>query len=332
MRTIAKNFSLLLVTCTVLFAAFEIALRGYRHIYFGEELFRTVGYRYADETLGWQGKTWFGDLSTKKPRVFIVGDSFTGMNIAGRRNGGGLYHRVMQDQIDAELFVFGGGGFGTLQEYLAIDRHIDEIKPDLLLLQVCSNDFINNSWALEKKSFRNNNYRVRPYLENDEIVYRHPRGDSFVRHTLMPYSYGIYFILSRTDRFLAKQAQQGGIQTVELDIEAQGLQLPEFRQARDTTQALIRKIKQRAGTVPVYAFPVIGNEPYLTQFKEIFSEEDIPFFSEVPRIAWDAELATRSRPVLETSHWTEVGHLHAGRYLAKQLQQELESSQLRLSE
>jgi alkylation response protein AidB-like acyl-CoA dehydrogenase len=51
--------------------------------------------------------------------------------------------------------VYGGHGYGTLQEYLVIDKYIDEIKPDLILLQVCSNDFTNN---LENEAKSSSNY------------------------------------------------------------------------------------------------------------------------------------------------------------------------------
>ena len=48
-----------------------------------------------------------------------------------------------------EVFAYGAGGYGTLQEYLILDEVVDHIRPTMLLWQFCSNDFINNDHALE---------------------------------------------------------------------------------------------------------------------------------------------------------------------------------------
>ena len=46
----------------------------------------------------------------------------------------------------------GGGGYGTLQQYLLIKKNLDKIKPDIFIHQFCENDFENNSKVIEKNS------------------------------------------------------------------------------------------------------------------------------------------------------------------------------------
>ena len=72
--------------------------------------------------------------------------------------------------LDVEVFMYAGPGYGTLQEYLALDRYLPEVRPDLVLVQLCRNDAVNNLWALERSSYLNNNLMVRPYLEGERIV------------------------------------------------------------------------------------------------------------------------------------------------------------------
>ena len=65
----------------------------------------------------------------------------------------------------------GGGGYGTLQQYLLIKKYFDEIKPTIIIHQFCENDFENNTKQIEKNSILYSQYYFRPYLINDKIVY-----------------------------------------------------------------------------------------------------------------------------------------------------------------
>ena len=66
------------------------------------------------------------------------------------------------------------GGYGTMQEYLAMEQWVDKINPDLLVLEVCNNDFIDNSPEMERLAV----YKVserRPYLNADgNVFYERP--------------------------------------------------------------------------------------------------------------------------------------------------------------
>lgn len=87
-----------------------------------------------------------------------------------------MYYEVIRRNLNAEIFVYGCGAHGTLQEFLALDKYFDRIKPNLVVLQVCDNDFINNSWQLEGLAAYYNDRRIWPYLINGQIEYRYPRA------------------------------------------------------------------------------------------------------------------------------------------------------------
>lgn len=314
-----QTIFLLLSALALLFLTLDISLRFYYLIKYREEFLQKLGDKVRDPVLGWHGDKKFGDFSSKKPKIFFVGDSFTYRDPNHPERHRAMYYDVVGKNLEVEIFEYGGGGYGTLQEYLVIDKFIDEIKPDLVVLQVTSNDFLNNLWDLEKKSYIHNNYLVRPYLEKGRIIYRYPRGPFFLRKYLMPYSYLIYWCLSRIDLVLAKAADQGTLPTIEAEILAKGLRLDAFRRSVNVTSELVAMIKKRCRDTPVIAFPVFTHEPYFSQFKSIFRKQGIAFLEEIPKLAWRAEKGVddSQKLIRDDSHWGPIGHRACGDYLSE---------------
>ena len=103
----------------------------------------------------------FGDTTrTDRLRLLVLGDSFTqAVEVSDDKT----YFAHLSNALHADVFAYGCGGYGTVQEYLVLDQYVDRIQPDAVLLQYCSNDFINNDYALELQSLGNNNAMRRPY-------------------------------------------------------------------------------------------------------------------------------------------------------------------------
>jgi lysophospholipase L1-like esterase len=116
----------------------------------------------------------YGDIDSNKVKILIVGDSFTGDPYTGNDD---AYFSVMKKTLrskfdkEIELFVIGASGYGTLQEFLIIERYAKRINPDILVLQFCSNDFGNNSIEIENNQIVKNQSYFRPYFVNDNIVF-----------------------------------------------------------------------------------------------------------------------------------------------------------------
>lgn len=153
-----------------------------------------------DETLGWVLNTQIRDLHTENrcgesvithppshpliikypkydnaKRILFVGDSFTH---AHEVSTGEAYYDVFEELAKDEYSVYaaGVGGYGNVQEYLAIKNIYDEVKPDIIIWQLSGNDPTNHIFELEHASWDNNNQLPRPYFDlmNNNITIRNP--------------------------------------------------------------------------------------------------------------------------------------------------------------
>jgi len=313
-RGIAMNLSLFLWVSLSVFLLCEISIRIKNRVISNIPIFHSISF-YEDEEFGWKGKQIFGDSKTNKFKLFIVGDSFThGMGV----NEASLYYRFLQRQ-GVELFVYAGKGYGTLQEFLVINRYIDQIKPDLVILQVCANDFINNEWELESKSYINNNQTVRPYWINEHIQYKFPRLFGGARVFLSRYSRLAYRFFKRLERTNYSLVKRGLLQSVESEIAEKSMKFSAFKKSVQVTDLLIAKIKDRVGKTPLIAFTVDNDDPFFSQFERLFQKNNIAFVANIPQIISLKEAESGPMRLKDGSHWDERAHALAGQILLEYL-------------
>jgi hypothetical protein len=120
----------------------------------------------------------WGDIKSNKIKILFIGDSFTG---DANMSDDDAYFAKVGELLDAEVFAFGGGGYGSLQEKMILEKYVNIIKPDVFVLQFCSNDVDNNDYLLEGKSIVRNQKNLRPYLDlsNNKMFYRLPKGHPY---------------------------------------------------------------------------------------------------------------------------------------------------------
>src|SRR5919106_2306079 len=116
----------------------------------------------------------FGDLTSGKPRILVIGDSDTH---ATEVSDDKTYYAILRQSLDVEVFAYGARGYGSLQEWMIFNKYYDLIKPDLVLWQYSIDDLIDNSPDLETASTINNN-GTRPYLIDGEASYILPAKDT----------------------------------------------------------------------------------------------------------------------------------------------------------
>ena len=46
-----------------------------------------------------------------------------------------------------QVFSYGCGGYGSLQEYMILDKYFDIIDPDIIIIQTSSNDISDNYFS-----------------------------------------------------------------------------------------------------------------------------------------------------------------------------------------
>lgn len=312
---LVKGVIRLSVVVLVIFFSLEISCRVYDKVRKGIPLNYSVA-KFRDPVLGWSGKKVFGDPATKKYKIFVVGDSMTeGRGIPERS----MYYAYVGKKLNAELFVYGGGGYGTLQEYLVLDRYLDEIKPDLVILQTTCNDFVNNSWELERRSYLNNNLAVRPYLINGVVQYRFPRVGGKARLFLTDHSRVFQTAFTGMERRLSDWATRGWWPTAEQDIERLGKQDPLFSDAVGITEELFRRAKARCRDVPLVLFLTYSpKRVYNDQLLEIAARMGLPVTGDVSEESLGIDpQSVGLRP--DRSHWGEKEHQTYGESLADQL-------------
>jgi len=252
----------------------------------------------------------FGDTKTDKTKLFIIGDSFT---VGHTVSDGNTYYDYLKKHDDnIEVFAYGGGGYGSLQEFMTLDRYFDEIGPDIVLWQFCSNDFINNSHELESASLANNNQMTRPYYKNGTIEWLFPEQYGGWADKLVQSSYLLRLFNVRLNILAAEK-----IGTIEEELSPDH---PLFRKAADTTLAIMGLARERIGNAQMVAFSVNRPDWIGSTFRDICKRNSIDFISRIPEAI---EKAKRSGLKVDglpyDGHWNSVGHSIAGEIILRHL-------------
>ena len=251
--------------------------------------------------------------------MLVLGDSFTQMEWVS--NGEEWYAYLEKAFDNLELFVYGAGGYGTLQEFMVLNDYMDVINPDIILWQFSNNDYFNNVFEIDRAKYPDNNFGVRPYLEEGEIVYR------------MPMQYGTLRKYSAiADRFLRNH-------DAKLKTEMRKLkELPpndykkiieekqrHFNQVRkkyrqreiETTLEIFSLVKQRAGDALVFLFCVGRMDEVL---KSICQKTEIVCIPKIGDTVFDKIRDGVELKVVNDGHWNKAGNALAGSLLVDYFQ------------
>jgi lysophospholipase L1-like esterase len=115
-----------------------------------------------------QGLRIFGD-DEAAVRILVLGDSFTADPTASDNR---MWFASMAERLAArtgkplrDFYVLagGGGGWGTYQNLLLSRKLSRTVKPDLFVLEFCSNDFQNNLLEWEREGVVRAQYMRRPF-------------------------------------------------------------------------------------------------------------------------------------------------------------------------
>jgi lysophospholipase L1-like esterase len=293
----------------------EVTARIYYRVAHRVPAFRSTHVRAEEPTFGWDGRRVFGDPTTTRSKLLVLGDSMTyGKEIPTLD----LYCARLGALLDVEVFAYGGPGYGTLQELLVLERYLPLVRPDMILLQVSSNDFINNSWPLERASFHNANMMARPYLMGDSIRMRFPSRLEILSPTIEYSRLGRLLVMEGA-RLGTELNRRGWLRSAEDEIAARGLGDEPFRLAVTITEAIIAKMVARLGPIPLVAFAADDSRPYLDQWRQVLQRQHVPFVEDVPaRIVAEERISGMTlRP--DGAHWNARGHRIVAEALAKAL-------------
>lgn len=286
------------------------------YIYVGEKFdssFKKYAVKIQTDNYGFR---MFGDPGTAKMKVFFIGDSYTqALEVSNDKT----YYAVAGAKLGVEVFAYGAGGYGSLQEYMILDEFLDIIKPDIIVWQFCQNDFINNDYELERLSYLNSLGILKPFLNlKGEIIYRNP-GHFNLADSIFRKSRLIKLIDQRLKKLLAVIGEK---KTIENKIRENGNSLEEFRRSIKITKMIMRMVKARASKVPVYAFSVDDEPLYYNTFKEICDQCGLRFIDGLPQSIHAAEEKGFITRYADGDHWSELGNSIAAERIIECFEQE----------
>lgn len=253
----------------------------------------------AHKTLGDTAKT-----------LLVVGDSFTqALDVSDDKT---YFYHIGQNS-GWRVYAYGMGGYSTLQEYMMIDRYLDSVQPDLVLLQFCSNDYMDNHLSLLRES-RGLFGGWRPYLNLlGKIYYDYPltRWDTFVGKTLLAKQ-----ILTREGWLRQTFGQR--VRYCEEMIPAFGKDYQPYAESLAITKMILEKTQQRLGSIPLVVFCADRFQPQMQDLGNICQELGIPFIP-FPVRKMIPDGSKQEHYAHDTWHWNEAGHKLMGDYITENL-------------
>lgn len=347
---LAARLALPLLALAVCLIALEAATRGYLRV-----VMRPGARPYAamqlDDRLGWKptpsfhrsgfradaaGNRYQVDMNvdadgfrryradTPRGRVLVVGDSYTWAVDAGDDD---TYYAHLHRALEVDVDAIGCGGYGTLQEWMLLDQHVDAPPPTLVLLQMCRNDVVNNSYELESRSIYNNNSMRRPFLAaNGSITYAFPCGFPrrfpALRDFANRHSRFLYFLFSRTDRRFA--AKGVSVEDLYLRRDEQAERL--YTDALRTTGELLKRIRARVpAQIPVAAFCTDDVEPFTGAFAQLAGDAGLVWIPGVAQRVQEARDRGERVTAADGWHWAPRGHALAAEVLIPALRRLLDA-------
>lgn len=259
----------------------------------------------------------FGDTASTRPKVLFLGDSYTASIEASNEH---TFYNILADSLGFEVFAYGHAGFGTLQEYMVLDKWVDRIKPNLVVWETCSNDFIDNHAPLEIAC----GYKVgqrRPYLAEDGSIY-YALAKSWWQRSLF-----LSWLNGRWDGVRQNLFKQE-IRVGEFYIATQKRDYPLFDESVKTTERIVAMIRKRLPEkTKLIAFSADIYEPQMGEMKRIFEANGASFHEEPARLLEQTMLEQKlPLKAVDNCHWSEQGQAVIAQGLKEVLSFELRVS------
>jgi hypothetical protein len=271
---------------------------------------------FTTNELGWVAS---GDRTSNRPRLLFLGDSFTTDPFVSNSD---AYYSVVKHRLGVDVFAMGASGFGTLQELMLLERTYGAIKPDVIVVQFCANDFENNSAELEARTSNRSQRFNRPYYVKGERIFL--QGYASLYRLLIDRSRAFSFL----DLRFSILEQRYFKQTATSDV---------LDRAEQITQDLLKQM--RATATETHRFATFNcfaedsderglgvanapgtNDVGLTKRWERAARA--AGFETWPDVARSVERSERTGAVVrmaDRAHWNRLGHKIAGDVLAERL-------------
>jgi lysophospholipase L1-like esterase len=247
----------------------------------------------------------FGDPQSSRPRIFVIGDSYTqAVEVSDDKT----YYALLGKELGAEVFAVGARGYGTLQEYMVLDRVIEEIKPSVIVWQFCYNDFMGNSYPLEKQWRAGSIGLERPYVEEGSLSYRIPKPYAWLLRLNNGNLRAIPFLTTLLDHWLYRILDKNKDVVLE-KILSEGIKYNDFADSVRVTGQLFDRIRTRSDSTPVILFEACTTAPvFHSTIERLAHERGFNFVSDLPAALDRSRARGEVVDSYDRVHFNESGH------------------------
>jgi len=263
-----------------------------------------ANYRNAIDSAGFR----FRADPNRPPDLLMLGDS---MLQADGVDDSETFPALLARQSGLNIWAYGCKGYGTTQEWLWLQENLARIKPRMVLLLFCPNDFINNSPAWERVDKANNNLRPRPYLMPDGSI-------SIIDPSPPEYNLAYRLEIGRTvANFLNRWQASSLSKTNSADIQAF------LNQSKSITSKALQNIQALCDAQNALLFTFFTHEQatpdaFETAFEELARSLKLQRIAGIS-LSIDQACRSANAPVAyldaPDGHWNQTGH----RLIADQL-------------
>ena len=248
----------------------------------------------------------FGDPMAARPRVFVIGDSYTqAVEVSDDKT----YYAMLGEKLGAEVFAVAARGYGTFQESLVLDQHFEEIKPDLVIWQFCYNDFMGNYYPLEMKWLAGSIGLERPYLEGEALAYRIPKPYAWLLRLNRGVLRMVPVLATRWDRWLYR-ARDNNKDVLLEEILSRGEGNADFARSTKVTGRIFDRIRKRVDSIPVVMFEACTTAPvFHSAVAQLARSRGFYFVDELPATLDRARASGVIVDSYDRVHFNERGHV-----------------------
>ncbi|MCU7835979.1 MAG: SGNH/GDSL hydrolase family protein [gamma proteobacterium symbiont of Taylorina sp.] len=251
----------------------------------------------------------WGNIDSKKKKILFIGDSFTAdPNMSDADS----YFGVVAKGLPVEVFATGGGGYGTLQELLLLQKFIKVIHPDFVVLQFHPNDYINNSLALEENFIVRNQKNLRPYFHAGSIIQR--QGIASIYRLLYHYS-SIFRLL---DIHLQQYQYEKYKGYYSREFVGSLMHKKLMNESYEITRNLLEKFVSEVKSVGAKGL-IFSCRENKNKWIELSNSVGLKPLPDVAMAVRNAESSGISVRAADGAHWNDLGHQIAGKVLTKAL-------------
>ena len=253
------------------------------------------------------------EADTIEQKIWFIGDSYTqAVEVSNEKT----FYGVLEKEFPLNAFAYGASGYSTYQQFLVFEKYVDEIQPDVVVWQFCSNDFIDNYHELEKAA----DYKIgvrRPYLNlQGERVYHTPIPKLLEWGKKSRLAYAFFLIQEKVKSKFGEKRR-----SAETQIAEDHLDYPTYKTAYDITDLILKKIKNKLpAKTKILFFSADAYNPQMQDFADLCIANGLPVELGT---AHELNAANFGRKEMmfayDNYHWNNRGHEVVAAALKKRL-------------